>query len=145
MQTMIPAVFDRKAFDATLRNMTDEDAAAFASANLGAFAGCFAIGSAPPAGPGPAKARPARTAPSIDMTALTSALVTALERFPRLRSEDYAAKVAPSDYHATAETIGAAVKRALERLVTTKAAYCEGKGRGRRYWLAPKASTEAAE
>ena len=152
-QIMLPAVFSRKDFDNILRSMSDEDAAAFAATNRTTFASCFSL-SAPgsgtadarPANPGPAKVREPKASSGvpIDKTALLSAVALAMTRFPNLRAEDYVAKLEPSDYGATAETIGPAVKKACEAMVSSKAAYCEGNGRGRRYKVAAKAEPEVA-
>ena len=98
-----------------------------------------------PTKPGPAKTRP--PAAPIDKDALAKAVLVALERHPKQRSEDYANKLPASEFGATAETIMPAVKKILEGMVTAKTAYCEGSGRGRRYHLAPAkaAESESAE
>lgn len=111
------------------------------------FSPAFVFGDAPatpePSKPALAKTKPAKVpSATIDKEALAKALITALERFPLLRSEDYVTKIEPSDYGATAETIMPAVKKTLEGLVNSKAAYCEGGGRGRRYWLAAAKTAE---
>lgn len=146
-QIMLPAVFSRKDFDNILRSMSDEDAASFAATNRTTFASCFSL-SAPgsgtadvrPAIPGPVKAREPKASPAIDKTALAVEVEALMVRTPNLRAEDYVAKIDPTDFGATAETIGPAVKKACEAMVSSKAAYCEGNGRGRRYKVAVKAT-----
>ena len=149
----LTATLTRKAFNEACAALCQEDADIIAETYPNLFAAYFTYNARaadvrPAASPGPAKAREpkASSAPAIDKTALASAVYEAMTRFPNLRSEDYVTKIEPSDYGSglTAASIMPAVKKACEALVSSKAAYCEGNGRGRRYKVATKAEPEAA-
>jgi hypothetical protein len=146
----VPSVLDRPRFLSALDAMSDEEIEPIAAAHPMLRKCLVPVGAevapmATPPAPGPAKVREPKAGP-VDTGRLRMFLVDTLDRFPKLRAEDYAAKTDPSAFGATAETIGPAVKKALEALVSSKAAYCEGEKRGRRYWLAvPTKQEEAAE
>ena len=143
------ATLTREAFNEACAALPQADADIIAETYPNLFAAYFtynarAADARPAASPGPAKAREPKASSGvpINKTALLSAVALAMARFPNLRAEDYVAKLEPSDYGATADTIGPAVKKACEALVSSKAAYCEGNGRGRRYKVAVKAEPE---
>lgn len=132
-------------FTEVANGLPREDAERIAGAFPDLFRDALVFGAEVPNSEPPPVAKSVPRSAPVDMTALTSTLHLLMAATPRLRSEDYAAKVAPSDYRATAETIKPAVKKALEQLVTNKLAYCEGDGRGRRYWLATKPAEATSE
>ena len=143
----IPMILNRPAFLAALDGMPDEEIEPIAAAHPELRKCLVPVGAevvAMAAAPAPEAAKePPKVAPAIDMVALTSVVWMNLQTHPSQRAEDYAGMIMPGDFGATAETLGKAVKKILEKFVTDGKAYCEGERRGRRYKpAAPKAEQE---
>lgn len=134
-------VLDRAKFQKAIDGMSDDEIEPIAAAHPELRKCLVSVGAEVPAMATNPAPDPPKVAPAVDMVALTSAVWMNLQTHPNQRAEDYAGMLKPGDYGATAETLGKAVKRALEKLVTDGKAYCEGERRGRRY----KAVTPKAE
>lgn len=140
IQVMLPVSFDRKKFDAIVREMTDDEAAAFAAAGRPQFAPCFTlgvVGGVPLANPGPAKAREPKAAPAVDKGALAVQVFAYVRAFPSVRAEEVEVS-APDGMDAKAWN--RMLRGILEKFVTDGKMYADGERRGRRYKVAVKAT-----
>ena len=145
IQVMLPVSFDRKKFDAIVREMTDDEAAAFAAAGRPQFAPCFTlgvVGSVPLANPGPAKAREPKAAPAVDKGALAVQVFAYVRAFPNVRAEEVEV-TAPDGMDA--KTWNRMLRGILERFVADGKMYADGERRGRRYKVAAKAAEPEGE